>query len=473
MDPENLDPHWKDWGSWNDLVKEKMRVKEIKAKLKAEGFVGYATGQANLLLDGWKPISEEVHSGVIHLESAADATKRIQNRVKDHLGDTWSGKPYPICKENTWGNVPMATQTVTEMATGTIAYCDFPDDGSGHICPQDPTSLHRLMSIKMDGKTYNCCYECWANKYYTDVKAIAQLNEVGGHKEGRDPPLGATPKFFRELTNRIHYQEKSQIPFDPESTKEALEASCKANYYRMLLDTPPGVAKEMLRKMQVHGYTKIVKNLVKQGETDTPAEWPEEWRTMTEATARAAIKCREDFGDQKLAQLHASLSFCRCVSGKPGKAGAVYVAWICPRCKHMPGLDFNWYKCEGNFDGNSWFCACCGMQFIYGVDGFLFGWQLTDDPNSIVWASAEPPEGLALNYLDYMKFGNAIFNGNFDAEAFARASTAEERLKCLVDLVTKDNKLFLIAITDPRIKRITKRIAAPVNPKQRPIDSPI
>ena len=52
VNPENLDPHWKDWGSWNDLVKEKMRVKEIKAKLKAEGFVGYATGQANILANG-------------------------------------------------------------------------------------------------------------------------------------------------------------------------------------------------------------------------------------------------------------------------------------------------------------------------------------------------------------------------------------------------------------------------------------
>ena len=73
---------------------------------------------------------------------------------------------------------------------------------------------------------------------------------------------------------------------------------------------------------------------------------------------------------------------------------------------------------RGNFEGNGWFCSCCGMQFLYGDDGFLFGWQLTDDPNSVVWASAEPPEGLALNYLDYMKFRNAIFNGNFDMEEY-------------------------------------------------------
>ena len=124
----------------------------------------------------------------------------------------------------------------------------------------------------------------------------------------------------------------------------------------------------------------------------------------------------------------------------------------------------NWYQCEGNFEGNSWFCACCGMQFIYGIDGYMFGWQLNDDPSSTVWASAEPPEDLALNFLDYMKFGNAIFNGNFNMEEFAAASTAEERLKCLVNLITRDNKLFLISVTDPRIKRHVKGIAAPVNP---------
>ena len=171
---------------------------------------------------------------------------------------------------------------------------------------------------------------------------------------------------------------------------------------------------------------------------------------MTAATAEAAIRARSELGEQKLAQLHASLSFCRCVSGVPGKAGAVYVAWICPRCKHMPALDMNWYECEGNFEGNGWFCACCGMQFIYGIDGYMLGWQIDDDPNSIVWASAEPPEDLALNYLDYMKFGNAIFNGNFNIEEFAAASTARERLMCLVKLTNKGNELFLISIMDTR-----------------------
>ena len=188
--------------------------------------------------------------------------------------------------------------------------------------------------------------------------------EVGGYQAGRDPPLTSTTKIFKVLTDRIHYQEATRTPYDPKASTEALEAACKANFNHMLLNTPEGVAHDMLTAMRQTGYTKIVKNLIKQGETETPKDWPEEWRTMTEATARAAIKAREDFGEKKLAQLHASLSFCRCVSGKPGKAGAVYVAWICPRCKHMPGLDMNWYQCEGNFDGNSWFCSCCGKQFV-------------------------------------------------------------------------------------------------------------
>ena len=92
----------------------------------------------------------------------------------------------------------------------------------------------------------------------------------------------------------------------------------------------------------------------------------------------------------------------------------------------MPARDMSSWQCEGNFDGSSWFCSKCGLQYIYGVDGFLFGIQMTEDPNSVVWYSAEPPEGLALDYLDYMKFGTAIYNGNFNPVEYAKATTARE-----------------------------------------------
>ena len=125
----------------------------------------------------------------------------------------------------------------------------------------------------------------------------------------------------------------------------------------------------------------------------------------------------------------------------------------------------NWFQCEGNYDGSDWFGACCGKQFIYGVvDGFLFGMQLTDDPTSVVWVSAVPPQGLVLNYLDYMKFGTAIFNGNFNPDQYARAATAQERIDCLMNLIQKDNDLFVFALTDPRIKKPVKKIVEPINP---------
>ena len=78
----------------------------------------------------------------------------------------------------------------------------------------------------------------------------------------------------------------------------------------------------------------LIKNMVKVGQIQMPDSWPDDMKSVAEATARAAIKAREDYGDRKLAMLHAALSFCRCVSGKPKKAGSVYVAWICPICKY-------------------------------------------------------------------------------------------------------------------------------------------
>ena len=130
----------------------------------------------------------------------------------------------------------------------------------------------------------------------------------------------------------------------------------------------------------------------------------------------------------------------------------------------MSARDMAWWQCDGNFDGSSWFCSHCGLQYFYGIDGFLFGIQMNDDPLSVTWYAAEPPTGLHQNYLDYMKFGTAIFNGSFDPDKYAQAKTAEERIRVLVNLIEKDNAIFKIALTDPRIKVVTEHIKEPVNP---------
>merc|ERR1712217_716699 len=105
---------------------------------------------------------------------------------------------------------------------------------------------------------------------------------------------------------------------------------------------------KILRELGIGGYQKVVREMVNIGEDQTPDHWPSELRSVASVTARSAIHARENLGAQKLAELHGALSFCRCLSGKPKKAGAVYVAWICPHCKSMPGRDFIWNRCTFN-----------------------------------------------------------------------------------------------------------------------------
>ena len=98
------------------------------------------------------------------------------------------------------------------------------------------------------------------------------------------------------------------------------------------------------------------------------------------------------------------------------------------------------------------------------MDGFLLGIQTTDDPNSIVWYAAEPPEGKPANFIDYMKFGTAIFNGNFSHEEYASAVDTKEILRLLVKMIELDNGVFRFALVDPRIVIRRKRIVAPIPP---------
>ena len=204
--------------------------------------------------------------------------------------------------------------------------------------------------------------------------------------------------------------------------------------------------------------------MIAQGLEGAPADWSDEMKNVASVTAQAAIQARESFGGEKLSALHGALSFVRCVSGKPGKAGAAYVAWICPRCKHMSARDLAWWQCEGNFEGSRWFCSHCGLQYIYAVNGFLFGIQMTDDPLSVVWYAAEPPEGLHSNYLDYMKFGTAIFNGNFSHDEYMKAVDLKAILWLLRKMIEVDNGVFRFALVDPRIVIRRKRIVAPIPP---------
>ena len=246
---------------------------------------------------------------------------------------------------------------------------------------------------------------------------------------------------------------------------EVIEHVAKADFKKLVLQTEAGtVAKSLLNKIGRSGYVKIVKNMVRTGKEKAPESWPEEMKSVAEGTSRAAIEAREQYGAKKLAQLHGALQFCRCVLGQKGEIGSVYVAWICPHCFRIPVRDYIWFQCEGNFPGNRWFCSACGKQFKYGPDGFVLGVQTTDDPADLTWYSCEPPEGLEQNFIDYLKYATALFNGNFDPSAYAKASTAEAILRCLVQLIENDNEGFKFVMLDPRIVFEHCYIVDPIQP---------
>ena len=81
-------------------------------------------------------------------ETEEDAEWRVANRLKDNLGELEG-------REKTWGTVPLGTMSISEVAASMMVYCDYPDDGSPHVCPQEPSNVHELMPIKMRGITFN------------------------------------------------------------------------------------------------------------------------------------------------------------------------------------------------------------------------------------------------------------------------------------------------------------------------------
>ena len=90
---------------------------------------------------------------------------------------------------------------------------------------------------------------------------------------------------------------------------EAVERACREDFNRLLLNTPAGVAHDILTNIRCNSYSKIVKDMVKRGLSEALEGWPDEMKSVASATAAAAIHAREAYGDQKLSALHAALSF--------------------------------------------------------------------------------------------------------------------------------------------------------------------
>ena len=72
-----------------------------------------------------------------------------------------------------------------------------------------------LLSVKLNGRTYNSCYSCWLNKHTSKENIREQFAEVGGYVDGRDPPMEHTKKLFKLLGKRVSVKEATRMAFDP------------------------------------------------------------------------------------------------------------------------------------------------------------------------------------------------------------------------------------------------------------------
>ena len=85
---------------------------------------------------------------------------------------------------------------------------------------------------------------------------------------------------------------------DPNSSMKTVNAVCKEKFKQLVLHTKDGIAKDLLNSMGIQGYTGMVKNMIKVGQIQTADFWPEDMRSVAEATSRAAIQAREEYGDR-------------------------------------------------------------------------------------------------------------------------------------------------------------------------------
>ena len=95
-------------------------------------------------------------------------------------------------------------------------------------------------------------------------KILEQFAEVGGYSPGQDPPLEQTKKLFKLLCQRVTRKEAMRMACDPQAYMKWVEEKCKRDFQDLVLHTEKGtVAKDLLHKIGVGGYTKVVKNMVK------------------------------------------------------------------------------------------------------------------------------------------------------------------------------------------------------------------
>ena len=165
----------------------------------------------------------------------------------------------------------MPTMNVAEVAATQYVYCDYPDDGSGHVCPRKPCMPHELLSLKKNGKTVNCCMPCWVHCESSASQVKQQFEAFGGYDPNVDPKIyehNDSKKLFKLLCRKVHAKEAHKMVSTPGSSKIAMEIVCKEKYTTLMKVLPDGVGKEVLEEMGLGGYMRAVKNMTKTGNSD-------------------------------------------------------------------------------------------------------------------------------------------------------------------------------------------------------------
>ena len=127
----------------------------------------------------------------------------------------------------------MPTRSAAEVAADKFLLCDWPDDGSGHTCPKVPRTRFELMAIEHNGRTHNCCYDCWLHKIHTEEKTLQHFATVGGYDIASDPPMVQTLKIFRLLCQRIDMSNALRIAFDPKASLKTVEKTASREHKRL------------------------------------------------------------------------------------------------------------------------------------------------------------------------------------------------------------------------------------------------
>ena len=132
------------------------------------------------------------------------------------------------------------------------------------------------------------------------------------------------------------------MAYDPRSDMEVVEHVARQDFKRLLLNTEKGsIAKDVLHKIGLHGYVKVVKNIVKTGKERVPEHWPEEIKSVAEGTSQAAIDAREAYGKKEASAATRSLAV---LQVRPRQART---NWFSLCCLDLPPLLQD--SCEGPY----------------------------------------------------------------------------------------------------------------------------